>query len=142
VTYQAACGKDAACLTTCDLFETKDIGGSGPGAAYLCPKESQAFFTCVGAQPASAFSCDVIGSTSAMLNGARPPAACADLGTAYRQCILTKGQDCAVEASVDQSCVAVNPATPHHAACKVNATPPAGCVPFDPKLPGGLYCCP
>jgi hypothetical protein len=140
--YQTACGEDSDCGTACLIVDGAGIGGAGPGSANLCPKESKALFDCVATQPASAFLCDRIGGTISMLNGASPPAACADLAPAYRQCSLTNGQDCSVEATVDQSCAMFYPDAPRHAVCKVDVTPPTGCVPFAAELPNGSYCCP
>ncbi len=121
--YGSACAVD--CNPSCDA-------STRLASAQVCPGEFYDYYDCIAATSADGFACAAGDTTND-----NPVTSCASLWTTYAQCRRTRGYECATLAHDNASCLQVT-GNPDWVTCKVDITPPDGCLPFNATD----YCCP
>jgi hypothetical protein len=125
--YSSECGTDHTCSSFCEIYRD---------GFPECLPEFDAFFSCAATNTSFRFDC--------AQHFALQPTLCERQYHTLHYCDRTGGLECRPEPAFDQSCtVVVNPRPPHYTYCRLDATPPAGCVPYSTSSEYPLaYCCP
>jgi hypothetical protein len=125
--YSSVCRTEQTCSSFCEIYRD---------GFPECLPEFDALFSCGAANTSFRFNC------------AQPfalqPTLCERQYQTLHYCDRTGGLECRPEPAFDRSCtVGVNPRPPHYTYCRLDATPPAGCVPYSTSSEYPLaYCCP
>ena len=125
--YNAQCGAQQTCSSFCEIYRD-DFNE--------CLPEFDAFFACAAIDTSFRFDC---AQYFALQFGS-----CEREFHTLHYCDRAGGLECRPEPNFDASCTAgVNPRPPHYTYCRLDATPPAGCVPYSTTSEYPIaFCCP